>query len=480
MKSSEIKTLDAEDTQKLLHELYAHQIELELQNEQLLQAQALLEESRDQYLDLYDCAPVGYLSIDHNGLITKLNLKAAALLDAPRDKILKKPFSRFVVKADVDFWHRQFVWMKSLEFLQEMNFDLRLKHADDCIHYAELSCLRMTNQDNNLLRITLIDVTERKLAEEELRIAAIAFESQEGMMITDANNIILKVNQAFENITGFTTNDVIGKNPNILSSKKHSPDFFSDMFDHISYAGSWHGEIVNRHKNGTLYPSHLIVSEVKNANAQVTHYVGAISDISQSVAAEKEIQHLAYYDGLTDLPNRRLLQERLKLALANAKKVGVKGAVLFLDLDNFKTLNDTLGHDFGGLLLKQVASRLNNCVRETDTIARLGGDEYVLVLEGLNANLAKAKKEVSIITQKILNAISEGYFLYGKELKFTASIGISLFHKRNLKLNELLKQADIALYQAKKAGRNTLRFFDPQMQVTLINGQKLNANCTKP
>ncbi len=309
--------------------------------------------------------------------------------------------------------------------------------------------------------------TERLHNQTELRIAAIAFESQEGMLITDADKNILRVNKAFTSITGYTIQEVIGLNPRFLSSGRHDALFYQAMWHSINVNGVWEGEIWNRRKNGEIYPEHLTITEVKDPHGKVTNYVAALSDITLSKSAEVEIQNLAFYDPLTHLPNRRLLQDRLKQALSSSERSGRKGALLFIDLDNFKALNDTLGHAIGDLLLQQVAQRLSACVREGDTVARLGGDEFLVMLEDLSKDDQESAAQTEDIGEKILAALNLTYQLGPHEHHSTPSIGASLFSGNVQSTDNLLKQADIAMYQAKKAGRNTLRFFDPNMQETI-------------
>jgi diguanylate cyclase (GGDEF)-like protein/PAS domain S-box-containing protein len=314
---------------------------------------------------------------------------------------------------------------------------------------------------------TFIDITERKLAENELRIAATAFESQEGMMVTDANTVILRTNRAFTAITGYSAEDVAGKLPSILSSGRHDAAFYAAMWESIDRTGSWGGEIWNRRKNGEIYPQQLTITAVKDSAGIVTSYVSTFIDIAQRKAAEDEIQNLAFYDTLTRLPNRRLLFDCLKQVLASSVRSGSQGALLIIDLDDFKTLNDTLGHDIGDLLLQQVAERLTSNVRECDIVARLGGDEFVVMLVGLSGQDLEAATQAETVGKKILTILSQPYQIASYGCYSTSSIGATVFNGHKSTMDELLKQADIAMYQAKKGGRNTLRFFDPQMQVTI-------------
>jgi diguanylate cyclase (GGDEF)-like protein/PAS domain S-box-containing protein len=313
----------------------------------------------------------------------------------------------------------------------------------------------------------LMDITDRKQSEGDLRIAATAFESQESLMITDAYGVILRVNKAFTETTGYSTQELVGQTPRLLKSGRHNAEFYRAMWETLRSAGKWQGEIWDRRKNGEIYPKWLSISAVKGDDGVVTHYVGSHIDITERKASEEKIQHLAFYDHLTDLPNRLLLMDRLKQALASNARIGRTGSLLFIDLDNFKNLNDTLGHDMGDLLLKQVTQRLESCIREGDTVARLGGDEFVVMLVDLSVQPIEAAAQTEAIGEKILAALNQPYQLGSFVHRCTASIGATLFKDHQQETDELMKQVDIAMYQAKKAGRNALRFFDPQMQESI-------------
>ncbi len=324
-----------------------------------------------------------------------------------------------------------------------------------------------------LEKISLME--QRKQVENDLRIAATAFESQEGMLITNSDNKILRVNRAFTEITGYTAEEIIGKNPNLMSSERQDSEFYDAMWHQINTTGNWDGEIWNKRKNGDIYPEHLTITAVKDAHGTVMNYVATFNDISVSKAAANEIKHLAFYDPLTHLPNRRLLLDRLQQSLATSARSGSSGSLLFIDLDNFKTLNDTLGHDIGDLLLQHVAERLTLCVREGDTVARLGGDEFVVMLEDLSSHPLEAAAQTETIGHKILDTLNLPYQLDSHEYFNSPSIGATLFSGHQLGIDELFKQADIAMYQAKKSGRNTLRFFDPEMQDSINHRVELEA-----
>ncbi|MDP2903726.1 MAG: diguanylate cyclase, partial [Methylovulum sp.] len=605
----QLKALSPEALGEIFHELHVHQIELELQNEELRQAQLELGTAKAHYFDLYDLAPVGYLTVAEKGLITQANLAAANLLGLPRRTLINKPFPLFILNADLALYYP--FYKQLFESNEQQALDLRMLNNDGTQFWAHLEAtttqdesgepafritisnitelikiemaLRDSDQskhailnsissqiavldcngvivavnkawrdfalengivssmpaqhnyvDSNYLEICLAatpnegqeayqgikrvlegalphffleyachspnqqrwfvmsatpldmdkggavivhtNITESKMAETSLRIAAIAFESQEGMIVTDADGVILRVNNAFTTITGYTAEEAIGKNPKILKSGRQDADFYAAMWADIHNKGAWSGEIWNRRKNGDCYPERLTITAVTDGKGIVTNYVGTLTDITMSQAAADEIKYLAFYDPLTGLPNRRLLRDRLKPALAASHRSGRKGALLFIDMDDFKMLNDSLGHDIGDLLLQQIAQRIVPCVRENDTVARLGGDEFVVMLEDLSEQTLEAAAQTTVIGNKILAALNQPYQLATHYHHCTSSIGAVLFIDHDQSVDELLKQADIAMYQAKAAGRNTLRFFDPQMQVTVDTRVALEAN----
>ena len=249
-----------------------------------------------------------------------------------------------------------------------------------------------------------------------------------------------------------------------MSSGRQNKKFYVDMWQQLLGTGSWAGEIWDRRKNGEIYPKWMTITAVKNEKGETLQYVAIFSDITERKRAEEEIHNLAFYDALTKLPNRRLFLERFHSALAASARYGNYGAILFIDLDRFKVLNDTLGHDFGDLMLVEVAVRIKSCVREIDTVARYGGDEFVVILESISSDRNDASHTAGVVGEKIRDALSHPYRLNEYEHSSSPSIGISLFHGNDESMDVLLKQADTAMYQAKEAGRNNVRFFDPDMQ----------------
>jgi diguanylate cyclase (GGDEF)-like protein/PAS domain S-box-containing protein len=344
--------------------------------------------------------------------------------------------------------------------------DYRFVLPDGSVRWMESVGAVIRDSTGQVARVVVVarDVTERKLADSQLRIAATAFEADMAILVTDAERVIQRVNRAFTELTGYSAEEVIGQTPSMLSSGRHGADFYGAMWESIHRSGSWHGEIWNRRRNGEIYPQWLTIAAVRDVDGLVvTHYVATMTDISERKAAEEAIRHLALYDDLTQLPNRRLLMDRLQRAVATCARSGHHGALLLIDLDNFKWLNDTHGHDHGDLLLQEVASRLKSCIREVDTAARLGGDEFVVMLSELSENLDEAKRQAESVGEKILVALNRLYILLGKEHHSTPSIGVTLYVDQRKTIDDLIKQADLAMYQSKAAGRNTMRFFDPRL-----------------
>lgn len=293
----------------------------------------------------------------------------------------------------------------------------------------------------------------------------------ESVVITDARQIILAVNPAFSKVTGYDPEDVIGKTPRMLKSGRHKPPFYEKLWQSVNEHGYWSGEITNRRKDGELYTEWLTISAIKNRDNKILNYMAVFTDITERVKAQETIKHMAYFDALTNLPNRAFFRERLSHDLANAKRRGELLGVLFLDLDRVKIVNDTLGHDMGDRLLIGVGERLKSVLRETDTLARLGGDEFMVLLPGL-----LHLDEITAITEKVLEAIHPPFQFGEHEIYTTVSIGISIYPYDGNEAETLLKNADTAMYRAKRHGRNTYQIFDQAMknemlqQLTLNNG----------
>lgn len=302
----------------------------------------------------------------------------------------------------------------------------------------------------------------------ELRVSATAFEAHECSIVTDADGIILKVNPAFTEMTGYSAQEATGQTTRILKSGLHDPAFYDGMWARVHNIGSWQGEIWNRHKNGEIFSKWLTINAVKNDNGIITHYVSTLQDISDRKVAEERITELAFFDPITKLPNRTLLKDRLKQTMTASNRSATYGAALMLDLDRFKTLNDTLGHATGDLLLQLVASRLLASVREEDTVARIGGDEFVIILGNLSDNAEETARFTELVGNKLLTILRQPYELGEIKHLSTASIGATLFKGYAISIDDVLKQADLAMYKSKKSGRDSFHFFDIAMQSAIM------------
>ena len=382
-----------------------------------------------------------------------------------------------VYYSEPDFfnmWHERLLLL-FCKMLGRLLISHRFVHQLDTL--VDLQTQDLTKMNNNLRD----EITRRQNAqaelehqynllkhvESELRIAATVFEAEEGMLITDAHSVILRVNHTFTEITGYTAEEAVGKTPRMLSSGRHDAAFYAAIWESITRAGAWQGEIWNRRKNGEVYPERLTITAVKGDDGEITHYVATLHDITERKAADEQIRNLAFYDTLTQLPNRRMLNDRLGQTMAASKRSGHYGALMFIDLDNFKPLNDTYGHGVGDLLLIEVAHRLTGCVREVDTVARFGGDEFVVMLGELDEDKAESATQAGLVAEKIRAALSEYYFLTFKhegeaektvEHHCAASIGVFIFNS-GVGTEDVIKYADMAMYQAKEGGRNSVCFY---------------------
>ncbi|MES2947654.1 MAG: EAL domain-containing protein [Pseudomonadota bacterium] len=356
--------------------------------------------------------------------------------------------------------------------------EYRIQHpAGDLRWVLEQAAPQLLDDGSTMWYGYVSDVTDRKQADEQVRIAATAFESHEGMFITDNNANILRVNQAFTRITGYSAEEAVGQTPRLLHSGRQGADFYGSMRKAIADQGCWQGEVWNRRKDGEVFPEWLTISAVRDETGSVTHYVSTFADISSRKVAENQIRNLAFFDPLTGLPNRRLFLDRLQAALSNKGAAPSKCALFFIDLDAFKILNDTQGHSQGDVMLRQVAERLNFCVRNDDTVARLGSDEFVVMLQNLPTEAGAAEAEVKRVGEQILATLRQPYQLIQFTHHSSAGIGVTLFQPGDLLVVEdLLKRADLALHKAKSAGGDTLRFFDPEMQASMLARARLEAD----
>jgi diguanylate cyclase (GGDEF)-like protein/PAS domain S-box-containing protein len=367
-------------------------------------------------------------------------------------------------------WHLpQFSGQRALSLLRQRNLDIPFIIVSGGIgEEAAIDALREGANDYVLkdrparlgeaVKRVLLDRQLRMVhqaTEEKLRLAERAFQNTaEGITVTDVNGNIVTTNPAFEAITGYTHEEVAGENPRILKSGHHEASFYIEMWDTLLKTGHWRGEVWNRRKNGDVYPQWLTISAVKDSNGEITHYVGVFSDISQLKEAQDQINFLAHHDALTHLPNRALFRERFDHALMHARHENNPIALLYLDLDRFKTVNDTLGHPVGDQVLLEACKRMKHTIRASDTLARLGGDEFVLLLEE-----ETDAQHAAVVANKLIELFSKPMLIGEHELVVTASIGITLYPNDGDDPDMLIRHADRAMYEAKQEGRNTYRFF---------------------
>ena len=473
-KTNSVEGASASEVAQMIHELQVHQVELEMQNDQLRTAKLEIEASRERYFDLYDMSPLGYCTLNEAGIIIEINLTLANLLGIPRSQLLKKPFNNFIFQGDQDNYYLNINRMIVNE--EPLLLELRMNTPSYEPVWVNLSCIFRKEATGAMdLLIGVSNITEKRMTQQKQQIAAIAFESLEGMFITDAKQVILQINHALTDMTGYTIEELAGQPRDILDSGRNPPAFFAKMSTSLKSEGKWTGEIWNRRKNGEVYPAWMTITAVHNTQKELTNFVFTLSDITMKKAAEEQIKNLAFYDPLTKLPNRRLMLDRLEHALSSCGRQKRLGAVLMIDLDNFKTLNDSYGHNIGDKLLRSVATRLESCMRKGDTVSRMGGDEFVVIIEGLDETIL-LEKQVETVAKKIITHLSEPYLLTHEsntdkpkaiQYQCSCSIGIALFSEQAITVDELIKQADTAMYSAKAAGRNTLRFFDPKMQALI-------------
>jgi diguanylate cyclase (GGDEF)-like protein/PAS domain S-box-containing protein len=384
---------------------------------------------------------------------------------------IKVDINDVIGKTDFDIFPHDLAEKYRLDDQQVMNSGLK-KNVEETIGrggeqvWVETYKAPLKDEQNRMLGTVGFarDISERKQAEETLKLAALVFEnSSEAMLVTDADNIILNVNAAFMRMTGYSREEVIGKDPKILGSGEQSPAFYQAMWQSINATGSWHGEIRNKRKSGEIYIEEIVINTIFDNFGRPQRRVALFSDITHRKQTEEQIWQQANFDPLTGLPNRSLLRERMGVEIKKAQRTKRRFAVLFIDLDRFKEVNDTLGHEIGDELLQQAAQRLLACVRSTDTVARLGGDEFTVILEDLDTVESPER-----VVKQLVEQLSLPFTLQHEQVYVSASIGVTLYPDDAQTLTQLLKNADQAMYAAKNSGRNCYSFFTPSMQANLI------------
>ncbi|WP_409522883.1 putative bifunctional diguanylate cyclase/phosphodiesterase [Nitrincola sp. MINF-07-Sa-05] len=418
----------------------------------------------------------GVITIDGQGIIHSVNraveqifgYTSVQLLGANVSLLMPQPF-----RSHHDEYIRQYQHTGQASIIGKGQREVRGQRADGTVFPMDLAVFEFTVGDQIHYCGILRDISARKQIETDLRIASYAFEAPIGMVVTDARTRILKVNHAFTRITGYTEREAIGNPASLLRSDHHPAEFWTDMWDCLYQNHIWEGEVWSRRKNGEMFPKWLTVTAIRDEAGSISHYIATMNDLSEQKASEEAIRQLALYDPLTGLPNRRLLMDRLRQAMSVGARNALYGALLFIDLDHFKTLNDTLGHSCGDQLLKQVADSLSGCIRQSDTVARLGGDEFVIMLVELSSDPISAAERTKLVVNSIIDKFKEPFLLNEEHFHTTPSIGATLFVGHRESIDDLLIQADLAMYKAKSTGRNGYCFFDPEMQSAALKRSTL-------
>ena len=430
-------------------------------------AQEALTQSERQLRATFEQAAVGIARVTTDGRWLDVNEKLCHIVGYTREELLSRTIQDITYPQDLDaelaLIEETLSGERSAYALEQQY----IKRSGDCVWIRLTVSLVRADDNTPLYFISIIeDIDARKKADEKLREAAAVFRSTgEGVMITDTKATIVEVNDAFTYITGYSREEVIGQNTRVLKSGRHDNAFYQDMWGQLTEHGQWHGEIWNRAKNGSVYPERLTISSVESEDGKLEGYVGVFADISSLKATEARLNYLAYHDPLTDLPNRLLFRDRLAHALLTAKRRDTKVAVVFLDLDRFKNINDALGHSIGDGLLIEVAKRIKTITRLGDTFGRMSGDEFCLIFEDIRS----VRKSVTTV-RRLLSVFNESFEVDSKSMWVTASIGIAIYPDNSDDPDALLSFADAAMYEAKEAGRNTYRYYSKEMtEQTLVN-----------
>lgn len=418
--------------------------------------QALQRESEKNWVLLQNASD-GIHILDHDGNVIEISAAFCSMLGYQRQELMGKHVALWEAKFTADeireILERQFVTNTRSQF------ETYHRREDGTIFPVEVSSFTIELEGNKVHFCSSRDITERKAAEKKVLLAASVFShAREGIMITERDGSIIDVNQSFSLITGYSRSEVLGRNPRILKSGGQDATFYAALWQSLREKGQWYGEIWNRRKNGEVYAQMLTISSVSDNKGSISHYVALFSDITSSKEHQKQLEHIAHYDALTNLPNRVLLADRLHQGMAQAERHNKPLAVVYLDLDGFKAINDTYGHEVGDQVLIAISSSMKRVLREVDTLARLGGDEFVAVL----LNLEDIESCLPLVT-RLLNAAAEQFTLGERVLQVSASLGISFYPQADdVDADQLLRQADQAMYQAKLAGKNRFYVFDPE------------------
>lgn len=414
------------------------------------------KEIENKFKFLYDEAPYPYQSLNDRGVVCNVNKKWLEITGYEKDEVIGKKFFHF---SDETFERLKEIFKIFLQEKHVENEHIKIKKKNNEVFLASFT--GNISNINGEIRTHCIfkDITQEEIIEKKLKLSDIVFENTtEGIIITDESGKIISVNSAFTNITGYTFDEIIYQNPRVLKSGKHDKEFYSNLWHELEKNGSWKGEIWNRKKSGEIYPEWLNLSVAKDSNGKVLNYVALFSDITKIKNSTAKIDYLAHHDPLTNLPNRLLLNARLNKSIEKCNDLSQRLAIFFIDIDNFKIINDSYGHSIGDKIINLVAQRLQKNVRKNDTISRIGGDEFIIVIEDI-----LEKKNIEKIAKKILNDFIEPIKLEEYLFDTTISMGISIFPNNGLNGEDLIKHADTAMYSAKNAGRNQYQFYKDEM-----------------
>ena len=408
-----------------------------------------------------------------SGLIVDANARAGVLLGILSDELIGKHQSDLHPEEEKDFYSKSFQNRAAEEDIYQLeDKEICIKHADGHLIPVEISSSVVEEKGKLIILDIFHDVSERKKAEEKVKKLSLAVEqSSVSIVITDKDGTIEYVNPKFEEVTGYSSDEVKGKNPNVLKSGHTSEGKYHEMWQTMLSGREWRGEFYNKKKNGEFYWENATISPIKNDQGVVTHFIGIKEDVTAQKEYERRLLHQANYDDLTDLPNRVLAMDRIQQAMTRDKREKKVVGVMFIDLDRFKMVNDTLGHSFGDTLLVETACRLKKCVRESDTVARLGGDEFLVIVSDLDK-----LQDATNIASKIIEEFRAPFHLGGHELFVTASIGITGFPEDGDDPQILLRNADTAMYRAKEESRNTFRFFAKEMNQKAVERMNLESH----
>lgn len=494
--------------QRVMYGLEIHQIEQEIKSLEFERTQMQLTEAQDEYAELYDFSPVAYVTFDDQANIIKLNLAAARLFGQPHHKILNQSINNLLSEVESQRLLKHLYKVSCSR--KKITLELNLKRQDGKELFLHLETVSVRGGDGiaTHCRTAILDITERKNTEEalkdaqeelenrvekrtqelkrtnqilhekivehaevskKLRQSAIVFDNTEdGIIVMDATFNIINTNNAFNKITGYSSEELINKNPKELFTSRTDNEQFQKMQDALCETGHWKGEVWYQCKDGTQMPIWKNINEVKDEEGTVTHYVAIATDITSLKETEMRLDHLAHHDALTGLPNRLHYTANLEQAIKRGRRRGTRLALILMDLDNFKVINDTFGHAHGDTFLKIISERLQDCVRHEDTVARLGGDEFAIVLEDI-----AQFEDAGFISEKVLKVVNQPIEIERKIIVPSTSIGISIYPDDAVDAEDLLKSSDAAMYRAKESGGNKYYYFTSELSVHTIEQSAL-------